>query len=302
MKLFGPDHNLAIMSKYSLAGLRGITGDYESKVAIYRELLQIFLLRFGTRSRDTLASLQALGFALESCNQYCEAESLLCIAVQLNFELSSRTDRDTMTVKTSFRAMNQLARALNSQGRFADGRSVLNCAAECFNDFIRIESPSCFLYFHEKARALRSEGCLFESEEILRALLRHAPNHGRHNTMLGMTELAYILMRTGREPEAGTLLEKVFSTDIEIRGIEHRFSKWGCQQLGFCYARQGRYDDAIFLFEQTIEKLTLSNLGDPDFRNEYIDELRDWIIEVEGVKEDALNLEQIGQDTAPDLI
>jgi tetratricopeptide (TPR) repeat protein len=117
-----------------------------------------------------------------------------------------------------------------------------------------------------------------------------------------MEKLADILTRTGRELEAETLLEKAFFMIVEMHGIEHKFSKWDCEKLGFCYARQGRYDDAIFLFEQTIEKLTLSNLGDPDFRNEYIDELQDWIIKVEGMKEDALNLEQIGQDAAPDLI
>jgi hypothetical protein len=102
-------------------------------------------------------------------------------------------------------------------------------------------------------------------------------------------ELADTLMRTGREPEEVTLREKVFFTGVEMHGIEHRFSKLDCYELGFCYTRQGRYDDAILLFKQTVEKVALSNLGGPDFRHEYIDRLQDWIIWVEK-KEEARNL------------
>jgi tetratricopeptide (TPR) repeat protein len=289
-KLFGPYHGLTIMSRNSLAKLRGSTGDHESEVAIYRELLQIFLLRFGTRSRDTLNFLVALGYALACCGQDREAEALLCIRLQLDFELSSQTDRDIMNVRSAFVAMSSFARSLNKQGRYADVRSVLNCAAACFKDLIREESPSCFLYFYEKAMALKFEGCLFESEEILRAILRHEPDHGSKNSMIVMEELADTLMRTDREPEAVTLQEKVFFAEVEMHGIDHRFSKWYCYNLGFSYARQGRYDDAILLFKQTVEKVAPSNLRDPAFRNEYIDELQDWIIGVEKMKEEARNL------------
>jgi hypothetical protein len=289
-KLFGPNHDLAIMSKHSLAELRGSTGDHESALAIYRELLQNFLLRFGTRSTDTLNLLQALGSGLAVCDQYREAEALLCIRVQHDFELSSCTHQDALTVRNAFKAMNSLASSLNDQRRHTDARSVLNCVAECFKDFIRIERPLCRFYFYEKARALRSEGCLFESEEILRAILRHAADHRSNTTMLVMQELVYTLMGNGRESEAVTLLEKIFFMSVEIHGIEHKTSRWFCQELGFCYARQGRYDDVILLFKQTVEKVALSNPSDPDFREEYINNLQDRIIMVEEMKEEAQNL------------
>ena len=290
-QLFEPDHDLAIMSRHSLADLRWSTGDYESEAAIYRELLQIFLLRFGTRNRDTLNFLQCLGYALAGCDQYREAEALLSIRLQLDFELSSHTDRDTMDVQNAFGAMSGLAMSLNGQGRYIDSMSVLNCAAERFKDIIRLESPFCSFHFYEKARALRFEGCLSESEEILRAILRHAPDHRSNNIIIATDELADILMRTGREPEAVILQEKVFFTGVELHGVEHRYTKWCCWQLGFSYARQKRYDDAILLFKQTVKKVALSNQGDPDFRDEYIDKLQGWIVDVEEMKEEAQNLE-----------
>jgi hypothetical protein len=290
-QLFGPDHDLAIMSRHSLANLRRSTGDHESAAAICRELLQNFLLRFGTRNRDTLNFLRGLGDALACCGQYREAEALLRIRVQLDFELSSHTDRDTMTVQNAFMAMSALAMSLNHQGRYFDGTSALNCAAERFKDIIRLESPLGSFYFYEKARTLGFQGCLFESEEILRAILRHGPDHRSYNIMIATDKLADILMRTGREPEAVILQENVFFTAVELYGIKHKYSMRDCWQLGFSYARQGRYDDAILLFKQTVEKVALSNPGNSDFRDEYIDELQGWIVDVEEMKEEAQNLE-----------
>jgi tetratricopeptide (TPR) repeat protein len=187
--------------------------------------------------------------------------------------------------------MNTLAESLNNQGRYRDGINVLNCAAERFKHFTRVENHLCSFHFCEKARALRFEGCLFESEEILRAILRHAPDHKSNGIMITMEELADILMRTGRELEAVILQEKSFFAGVEMYGIKHSYSKSDCWQLGFTYTRLGRYDDAILLFKQTIKKVALSNQSGPDFPDEYIEELQGWIVEVEEIKEEAQNLE-----------
>jgi tetratricopeptide (TPR) repeat protein len=285
-KFFGPDHDLAMMCKDGLGILRGLTGDYESQVALFRELVQFSLLRFGTRSRDTLIFLEALGHALVGCQQYQEAEALLCIRVQLDSDFSFRNDRDMMDIISSFGAMSALAKSLNQQGKHTDARSVLDHAEECFKDLIRVGRPSCSLHFLEKALTLKAEGRLAESEEIFRALIRHAPNPRDLNIVIAMRELANILERTSREPEAVVMWEKVFSAVVESFGIEHKFSKRYCNQLGFCYARLGRYDDAIVLFKQTAEKVALSNpgLGDSDFRNKYVNDLQTRILKVEQMK------------------
>ena len=291
-KLFRPDHDLAIISRHELANQQGSIGDHESQVAIYRELLQIFLLRLGTRGRDTLNFLFGLGYALACCNRYLEAEALLRVRVQLDFELCSHTSRDAFTVQNAFGAMNSLARSLNQQGRYTDGRSVGNCAAEFFKDIIRIKTPSCSVYFYEKARALRFEGYLCESEELLRAILCHAPDRKNKNTMLVMLELADTLTRSGREAEAITLKKQAFCMRLEMFGVEDRGSEWHCWELGFCYARLGRYEDAIAIFNETIEKVALETLTDYEYRDRFINQLEHWISKVEAMKKEAQNAGQ----------
>ena len=89
-----------------------------------------------------------------------------------------------------------------------------------------------------------------------------------------MRQLADLLMKTGREPEAETLREELFVMGAEIYGIEHKYSSWNCEQLGSCYANQGRYDDATLHFQQTIEKVALSNAGDRGSLEAYIEQIR----------------------------
>jgi tetratricopeptide (TPR) repeat protein len=188
--------------------------------------------------------------------------------------------------------MNSLARSLNQQGRYTDGRSVGNCAAEFFKDIIRIKTPSCSAYFHEKARALRFEGYLCESEELLRAILCHAPDRKNKNTMLVMLELADTLTRSGREAEAITLKKQAFCMRLEMFGVEDRGSEWHCWELGFCYARLGRYEDAIAIFNETIEKVALETLTDYEYRDRFINQLKHWISKVEAMKKEAQNAGQ----------
>lgn len=151
-------------------------------------------------------------------------------------------------------------------------------------DSIRVEKPSCWVYFHEKARVLKFEGRLRESEEILRAILKHALNYPQPNIIFTMMELADILVGFSRDEEGITLWENIFSISTELFGIEHRYSRDRCETLGFYYAYQGRFDDAILHFQQSMEKLALSSLDDPDSRDDYVQDLHSWIAKVEWMK------------------
>lgn len=292
LELCGVDDDLAMKSRGALANLWYESANDESALAIYRELLQIALLRFGVRHERTLSFLLALGDALERCGLRREAHALLCIRIQLDCELSSRTERNIENLRDALGAMTSLGRCLNKQGRYADGRNVLDCAAERFKNIIQIESPSCTYYFYQRATALRLEGYLSESEEILRAVLRHTPDHSNYNRTVLMGELADILMRTGGEAEAVTLREKAFLAEVETFGLEHKYSRWSCRELGFCYTRLGRYDDAIKLFKQTIEKVALGTFADDEDRDWYTKQLQSWTIKVENMKRKTQNVSQ----------
>jgi hypothetical protein len=77
------------------------------------------------------------------------------------------------------------------------------------------------------------------------------------------------------------LREKLFFGDVEKYGIVHKFTIEMCEELGQCYTEPGRYDDAIYLFQQTIERLALIQYSDPDCPNAYTEELSNWILRLE---------------------
>jgi hypothetical protein len=89
------------------------------------------------------------------------------------------------------------------------------------------------------------------------------------------------LLNSWRTMRAAIWRKKRFLNGIEMYGIEHMYSRADCKRLGFCLAELGRYEDAIVLFQQTAEKVALSQTGDSDSRNEYIQDICGWISEVE---------------------
>jgi len=141
--------------------------------------------------------------------------------------------------------------------------------------------------YRQKAKILKLEGQLLESEEILRGILSHVPDHPTMDKTNALASLANILAETGRHEEEATLREKNFFDDVEKYGIAHKFAIESCEELGQCYTELERYDDAIYLFQQTIEKLALIQGSETDFRNAYAEELSNWILWVEKMRGEA---------------
>jgi tetratricopeptide (TPR) repeat protein len=286
LNLVQPEHELAIFSNRILADLSNNFGDDEPALAIHRELLQISLLKFGARHTLTLELLLWLAQALNTSSQYRGvAETMLCIRVELDREVSSHAY--SISVQNSLTSMGVLVDCLVRQRRYEDVKNVLDLTERRFKDLIRIETPFCWKYYYEKAKYMMARRRWHESEQILRGLLRHGRNYPDYDMMNSMQTLADLLMSTGRKEEAAVWLEKIFLMVIAIYGLGHKYSLWGCRRLGFCYAAQGRYDDAIHHFQQTIAKLAVCQAGDLDFRLKYIEDIQSWICEVEVMRDEA---------------
>ncbi|KAE9374920.1 hypothetical protein N431DRAFT_533883 [Stipitochalara longipes BDJ] len=287
MKLVRPDHDLAILSRLIFAEIQNGLHEYEHEVSVCREVLQLCLLRFGTKSRDTLHILVNLAIALGRTGQYKEAETLSHIQIQLDYEVSKYTGRDAVDNLNALVSMVTLARCFTYQGKYDDSASVLHTAETCFENVIGAKNSYTWHHSFEKAEMLRRMGRLLESEEILRAQLEHAPESAYEDVRLGLKFLADLLIETGRENEVIVLWEKMFSLDIEMFGIEHKISRADCKKLGFSYAELGRYDDALIHFRRTSEQLNLSRSRDPDSHDTHLKEIQDWILAVENMKEQA---------------
>jgi tetratricopeptide (TPR) repeat protein len=235
----------------------------------------------------------SLGVALKTCGQYQEAEALLYIFTQLDCELSHDSDRNTIEAQSTVYVMSHLASRLRRQGRYGDSAAVLVATERRFKDLICLENPSGRVYYRQKAKVLKIEGQLLESKEILRGILNHAPDHPTMDKINALASLANILAETGRQEEAATLREKKFFDDVEKYGIAYKLTIESFEELGQCYIELGWYDDAIYLFQQTIEKLALIQGSETDFCNAYTWELRDWILRVEKRRRKAEELELI---------
>jgi hypothetical protein len=289
--LVGPDHQVTLLSKSVLRQIQQAFGDSKSEISIYREIVEICLCRFGTKSRDAVDAIGSLGVAMKACGQYQESEALLYIFTQLDYELSHDANRNTIEAQSTVYVMSHLASCLRRQGRYGDSAAVLVATERRFKDLICFKNASGRIYYRQKANLLRVEGQLLESEEILRGILNHVPDHSTMDKSNALAYLADLLTETGRQEEAAILSEKIFFDDAEKYRIAHKYTIRSCKELGHDYTELGRYDDAIYLFRQTIEKLALIQGDGTEFRNAYTEELSNWILWVEKRRGKAEELE-----------
>lgn len=278
LKLVRSDHGLATLSGRILASLKA--GDY-LQAAAWREVLQLCLLQFGPRHRETSICLSGLGSALLNLGQPQEAETIVYINLQLNLEPLNHAK----PLQDRFLDMSVLARSLSRQQKFDDCASVLGVIEGLFGPWIGFDDHLCWKYYNIKAKVLKYLGRLLECEDILRGILRHAPDHPGIEASNAMAQLVDLLMETNRLAEAVIWQEKIFLMEAEMYGFGDPFSQTNCENLGFDYANLGRYEDAIIHFQQTAGKVALSMMESTESRDGYIKRIRGWISEVEKMKE-----------------
>jgi tetratricopeptide (TPR) repeat protein len=285
MSLVGPEHELGLYSRDSLAAFHSSLGDC-SETAI-REILQSYLLRFGVRDKLTLDILLWLAALLTAFGQYREAETILCMRVELDCEISDCTSGDFGVVLDAFATLQWLAQSLNSQKRFEDSAKVFQMIEGRFGKLLDFSKRYCAVYYCETAKLMEAKGQLAESEALLRAALAKLPPASVWAANL-MQQLAKLLIKIDdRKADALPWMEKVLLFSNQRYGIEHRYSRYCCKQLGFYYVELGQYDDAIHLFQDIVEKLALIQGGDCGKRNAYAAELRGWIEEIKEMRADS---------------
>jgi tetratricopeptide (TPR) repeat protein len=234
--------------------------------------------------------LLALASSLNACGQYREAETILCMRVELDCEISDYTGEEFGVVVNALKTLDLLAWSLNAQERYEDCAKVLQLIEGRFEELLDFSKRYCSLYYCQKAKVLEAKGQLAESEALLRAALVELDPASPSATNL-MLQLVDLLKKTaGRTADALPWREKLFLSSNRRFGIEHRYSRYDCKKLGFCYAELRRYDDAIHLFQDMVEKLALVQGGDFGERNAYAAELRGWIVSIEERRADSMEL------------
>jgi hypothetical protein len=95
-----------------------------------------------------------------------------------------------------------------------------------------------------------------------------------------MHELAVILIETGRHREAASWNKKAYRLSQKIYGLTHHYTMRFCEDVGFRYADQSRYNEGKLFFEEMIEMLDSSS-EDPNSRTSCIREINTWMEELE---------------------
>jgi tetratricopeptide (TPR) repeat protein len=281
MSLFHPEHSIILFSKQILATIFGDLGEYGSQEQQQRELVQICLLKYSARNEYLVYLLAFLGLSLFASGKFKEAETILCMHIQLDREVSRYADKCQADRENTFSALCDLAELLNCQERYGESSKILDFAEEQFKDLVKPGSSYGNRFCRQRADSLYAKGDLLGCEELLRTSLKHTPCYISWGSVNSMEKLAKLLEHTGRGIEALSWRERIFLMEIQICGVQHRWSRKSCETLGFCYANLGRYDDAVYHFRQTIEKLSLDQEISSESRSAYAGTLHEWIREVE---------------------
>ena len=229
------------------------------------------------RHPETIMALQDLGHALQKLRRRGEAQHLL--EISLHFLIGTiKNLRDCSIDEIDVLwSMNVLAETLISLERYDESENVLDFVQKLLGDVTRGDGWPCFDYHLHRARTYRCQNRFEKSEKILRGLLKYHLNAMEPGTTMdSMTELARVLEETGRHREAATWRKKEYLLHVKTFGLIHHFTMESCQEVGFSYADQSRYQDGKLFFEEVIEMLALSN-EEPDSRAACIQQIKTWM-------------------------
>jgi tetratricopeptide (TPR) repeat protein len=273
IRKLAPNNRLRKESFVVLARIAKELGKYKEAEAIFRQLVQINLASFGPKHPETLDCISELAETIRKQNRYVESQKLQGIVVQLLLE-----SRENSPAKLCL-GMVYLGIALSCQMRLKEATSVFRLSLDTCNESLGDKHPVTMSCCLRLGSALRKQKHVRESEEILRATLRRSIGtlgDGHMLTSAVMYELGKTLELCGRHGEATGWLEKSFRRTLEIWGPETKDALLGCDSLGWLYEKQGRYSEALALYEEFLDKV--KNVGIDD--NLAVASLSKWIASV----------------------
>jgi tetratricopeptide (TPR) repeat protein len=265
-----PEHELAMRSLLIMGATEGFMGNFQEEEAIYRQLVQMRLNILGPKHRDTVAAIARLAIPMRDLGRHEESEKLLRTAMQLYHNVPGMPEDGTC------RRMRNLAMLLGKQKRYEESRKLFQLSAERSAVSLGENHPGTLASYYGIGKILRREGHIIESEKVLQeTLIKQLKVFGENHpsSMNTMFELAENLMELNNYKEATTWHEMSLRGRLEIFGTESKLTLLSCEHLGRCYNAQGRYSDALALYQQTIANIR-STKGD-DYPS--IAEIQDWI-------------------------
>jgi tetratricopeptide (TPR) repeat protein len=287
-RVLGAGHDVTCFSRELKTYLLKQLGFKKEEEGIVRQHLQICLTTLGTAHPRTAKALQTLGYSLVTIKRHTESQRLLETTIHFQLQKAKVSGEIGHNKAGILLSMTYLAQGLNGDMKYDESEAVLDCAQKLLGDATRTKSETSFDYHFTRASTYMLQKRLDESEKIVRSLLSYHGKSMSPNAKANfMWRLAGVLMKTDRESEAAYWLKKRYILNVEALDPVNVYTMDSCWEAGFCYARQGRYDEARLFFGNAIETLTSSPAGD-NSRLECIQEIKTWMLEVEEMRAEDL--------------
>ncbi|KAF4627744.1 hypothetical protein G7Y89_g10410 [Cudoniella acicularis] len=250
-KLVQPHHPLAIQFARNDAKIAEDLGQIEDSERIRQEAVQITLLSYGPRHPTTIKAISTLGFSIVERGK-SGGEKLLRTAVQLLLE--DPTEDDDLTSW----AMDIFTWALNCKGAAEESYHIATKAVAQFGPVLGRKHRNIINLENHRGWSLLSIGKLVESERLFRDQVDlysiGGETHLEEDLAKAWYGLASVLSEMGNIKEASGWYEKYFQR-VSTRGAAHHVTIANCYKLADWYEVQGRLDDALRIYHQTIDNI-----------------------------------------------
>ncbi len=224
--------------------------DFHQASYLYRQILQMRLNSFGPKDHRTRQVIQYLGTLMDSRKQFNEAERLLYTTLQL---YHGAPDDEAMIITISWITFIQ-----SHQGRYEESYISAQNGIQKFQESLGAKHPKVLVVKTDLAWALYLQDRLRESEALFREILAirlEQFDRKDQETMRVKEGLASVLFKMDILDEATAFYEEVYQHFFEAYGPEYSWTVIRCGDLGTAYENQGRYLDALRLYQEHISKL-----------------------------------------------
>jgi tetratricopeptide (TPR) repeat protein len=259
LKLVYPYHPLALNIMETDAIIAYHLGQNGKAECLRRELLQISLTASGPRNGKTMGLMISLGRTItKGKTKKVEGEMLLQTAVQLALDTNDEIMSDAIYLLTYTKPAEE-------------AYNMITNAIERFRGTLGPRHPNIFHLQMHLAWNMLKLGMLHEGEKLYRALISLSAES--RDGEWSCSDLSYLhkglakaLRTTGRVEEAIYWYQKALEEQLTCYGANDVLTRGTCRGLAWCYQDQGRYDDALKLYHQMIDKVRQSG-EDPDGAN-----------------------------------
>ena len=255
-RLYGSEHPDTLSADASYAQTIHRRGRYQDAMLLQRQILKSREKVLGIGHRATLESLNALGSDLQTLGQYREAEEIHRRELVGKQKLLDEQPEDVDIQADVFIAMNNVARVLSHQCRFAEAEQLHREALEKGELVLGRLHPDVFITRGELAGTVRDQDRLDEAEKMYNALLKDRVEllGDRHpDTLITLSNLAVVFARQGNHQKAEDTYGDALRIEQEILGVTHPSTINIMHNLACSAFNRNEYPQAATGFKAVLE-------------------------------------------------